>query len=97
MMHAQARNDVCYPSFPAPALRIFNPNPNLHKSIPSTRLHFLKLLAGRPPTPMQELQASERRLAHQKRLAKERELADAGMVEIASSSRAVGAGGDGSF
>ncbi|KAF7870506.1 hypothetical protein EAF04_004250 [Stromatinia cepivora] len=50
-------------------------------SIPQTRLHFLQLLSGRPPTPAQENEAAERRLAQLKKLAKKRELADAGMIE----------------
>ncbi|QSZ36516.1 hypothetical protein DSL72_006396 [Monilinia vaccinii-corymbosi] len=62
-------------------------------SIPSTRLHFLKLLSGKPLTEAQEFEASERRLAQLKRLAKKRELVEAGMVEAdaGSSSRDGGA------
>lgn len=50
-------------------------------SIPQTRLHFIQLLSGQPPTPAQEKDAAERRLAQLKKLAKKRELADAGMIE----------------
>ncbi|KAB8294877.1 hypothetical protein EYC80_006838 [Monilinia laxa] len=62
-------------------------------SIPSTRLHFLKLLSGRIPNESQKIEASERRLAQLKQRAKKRELADAGMVEMdaGSSSRDGGA------